>query len=39
MDLVLDWKLIHRSEDDMNRLFLASSFDSSEEFMGKFRLG
>jgi hypothetical protein len=26
MDLVLDWKLIHRSEEDMNRLFEASSF-------------
>jgi extracellular factor (EF) 3-hydroxypalmitic acid methyl ester biosynthesis protein len=26
MDLVLDWKLIHRSEQDMNRLFEASSF-------------
>jgi len=26
MDHILDWKLIHRSEDDMNRLFKASSF-------------
>lgn len=26
MDHVLDWKLIHRSEDDMNRLFEASAF-------------
>jgi extracellular factor (EF) 3-hydroxypalmitic acid methyl ester biosynthesis protein len=26
MDLILDWKLIHRSEDDMNRLFAASTF-------------
>ena len=26
MDLVLGWKLIHRTEDDMNRLFAASSF-------------
>jgi len=26
MDHILDWKLIHRSEDDMNRLFAASSF-------------
>jgi len=26
MDLVLDWKLIHRSEQDMNRLFEASRF-------------
>jgi hypothetical protein len=26
MDLVLDWKLIHRSEQDMNRLFEASTF-------------
>lgn len=26
MDLVLDWKLIHRTEEDMNRLFEASTF-------------
>ncbi|MEM9802722.1 MAG: cyclic nucleotide-binding domain-containing protein [Planctomycetota bacterium] len=26
MDHVLDWRLIHRSEEDMNRLFEASSF-------------
>jgi extracellular factor (EF) 3-hydroxypalmitic acid methyl ester biosynthesis protein len=26
MDYVLDWKLIHRTEDDMNRLFRRSSF-------------
>jgi hypothetical protein len=26
MDHVLDWKLIHRSEDDMNRLFRSSKF-------------
>lgn len=26
MDYILDWKLIHRSEEDMNRLFAASSF-------------
>ena len=26
MDHILDWKLIHRSEEDMNRLFMASSF-------------
>jgi SAM-dependent methyltransferase len=26
MDYVLDWKLIHRSEEDMNRLFAASDF-------------
>lgn len=26
MDHVLDWKLIHRSEEDMNRLFAASKF-------------
>jgi extracellular factor (EF) 3-hydroxypalmitic acid methyl ester biosynthesis protein len=26
MDHVLDWKLIHRDEDDMNRLFAASKF-------------
>jgi CRP-like cAMP-binding protein len=26
MDFVLDWKLVYRSEDDMNRLFEASSF-------------
>jgi len=27
MDHLLDWKLIHRTEDDMNRLFKASKFD------------
>ena len=26
MDHVLDWRLIHRSEDDMNRLFRSSAF-------------
>lgn len=26
MDHVLEWKLIHRTEDDMRRLFLASAF-------------
>lgn len=26
MDYILDWKLIHRSEDDMDRLFAASLF-------------
>lgn len=26
MDHLLDWKLIHRTEDDMNRLFEASKF-------------
>ncbi len=26
MDYVLDWRLIHRSEEDMNRLFQASNF-------------
>ncbi|MBF0590684.1 MAG: hypothetical protein HQL02_01215 [Nitrospirae bacterium] len=26
MDHVRDWKLIHRTEDDMNRLFAASLF-------------
>lgn len=26
MDYILDWKLIHRNEEDMNRLFQASSF-------------
>ena len=26
MDHVLDWKLIHRTEEDMNRLFAASAF-------------
>jgi extracellular factor (EF) 3-hydroxypalmitic acid methyl ester biosynthesis protein len=26
MDLILDWKLIHRTEEDMNRLFNASTF-------------
>lgn len=28
MDYVLDWRLIHRSEADMNRLFQASRFNS-----------
>lgn len=28
MDHVLEWKLIHRSEDDMRRLFAASAFGS-----------
>jgi hypothetical protein len=28
MDHVLDWRLIHRTEDDMNRLFQASAFGS-----------
>ena len=28
MDHVLDWRLIHRDEDDMNRLFRASLFGS-----------
>jgi CRP-like cAMP-binding protein len=28
MDHVLDWRLIHRTEDDMNRLFQASAFQS-----------
>lgn len=26
MDYVLDWRLIHRNEDDMNRLYAASKF-------------
>lgn len=26
MDYLIDWKLIHRSEEDMNRLFKASAF-------------
>jgi len=26
MDYILDWKLIHRTEDDMNRLYACSSF-------------
>ncbi len=26
MDYVLDWKLIHRTEEEMNRLFSASAF-------------
>ena len=26
MDYVLEWKLIHRTEEDMNRLFLSSAF-------------
>jgi len=26
MDYVLDWRLIHRSEDDMHRLFQSSKF-------------
>ncbi len=29
MDHVLDWRLIHRTEDDLNRLFRASAFRSS----------
>jgi extracellular factor (EF) 3-hydroxypalmitic acid methyl ester biosynthesis protein len=29
MDHVLDWRLIHRTEDDMNRLFKASVFRST----------
>jgi extracellular factor (EF) 3-hydroxypalmitic acid methyl ester biosynthesis protein len=29
MDLVLDWKLIHRTEEDMHRLFKASTFGRS----------
>ena len=28
MDHVLDWKLIHRTEEDMNRLYAASRFGS-----------
>ncbi len=28
MDYILEWRLIHRSEDDMNRLFKASHFSS-----------
>lgn len=28
MDHVFDWRLIHRTEDDMNRLFRASAFGS-----------
>jgi extracellular factor (EF) 3-hydroxypalmitic acid methyl ester biosynthesis protein len=28
MDYVLDWRLIHRTEDDMHRLFQASAFRS-----------
>lgn len=26
MDYVLDWNLIHRTEEDMNRLFSGSAF-------------
>jgi hypothetical protein len=26
MDHVLDWRLIHRTEEDMHRLFQASAF-------------
>ena len=26
MDHVLEWKLVHRDEDDMNALFRASAF-------------
>jgi hypothetical protein len=26
VDYVLDWKLIHRTEEDLNRLFQASAF-------------
>lgn len=29
MDYILDWRLIHRTEDDMNRLFSESSFKRS----------
>jgi extracellular factor (EF) 3-hydroxypalmitic acid methyl ester biosynthesis protein len=29
MDHVFDWRLIHRTEDDMNRLFRASAFASN----------
>lgn len=28
LDYILDWELIHRTEEDMNRLFSASVFDS-----------
>jgi SAM-dependent methyltransferase len=28
MDYILDWKLIHRTEEDMNRIFAASKFAS-----------
>jgi hypothetical protein len=28
MDHVLEWELIHRTEDDMNRLFSSSDFNS-----------
>ena len=28
MDYILDWKLKHRTEDDMHRLFAASAFGS-----------
>jgi CRP-like cAMP-binding protein/SAM-dependent methyltransferase len=46
MDHVLDWKLIHRSEDDMNRLFLSSQFGRpcdeirfEEEHINLFAIG
>jgi extracellular factor (EF) 3-hydroxypalmitic acid methyl ester biosynthesis protein len=29
MDYVLEWRLIHRSEEDMNRLFTGSAFGRS----------
>jgi CRP-like cAMP-binding protein/SAM-dependent methyltransferase len=33
MDYVLDWKLIHRSEADMDRLFAASAFGGCKEIV------
>ncbi len=33
MDYVLEWKLIHRSEDDMRRLFAASPFGVCSEIV------
>jgi hypothetical protein len=28
MDHILDWKLIHRDENDMNRIFASSRFNA-----------
>ena len=46
MDYVIDWKLIHRTEDDMNRLFKTSAFNApcveirfEEEGINLFAIG
>lgn len=33
MDYVLEWKVIHRTEEDLQRLFAASAFAGAEEFL------